>query len=96
MTKNADELRSPRGLHPQLCADCRRDVRPGVGIDEQFMVQNELWALATEARPADFLCVGCIENRIGRRLRRHDFTGAPLNFDIGKSDRLHRRIWGMP
>jgi hypothetical protein len=41
------------------------------------MVHNELWGEAGMA--GGFLCVGCLESRIGRMLTPADFTAAPIN-----------------
>ena len=48
------------------------------------MVHAELWYRAVpeefNARGMTiFLCIGCLEARIGRRLIRADFTDCPLN-----------------
>jgi len=42
------------------------------------------------------LCIGCLENRIGRKLTRYDFMDAPINdlgyFPADRSDRLIDRL----
>jgi hypothetical protein len=50
------------------------------------MVHDRLWAAAGLDPDAlhmdgdgDYLCIGCLEARIGRRLGPGDFTGAPVN-----------------
>jgi hypothetical protein len=66
------------------CADC--DVGTIVAC-ERYMVKDELWAQAWEGRckrwqraPGQMvLCVGCLEQRLGRELCATDFTDAPLN-----------------
>jgi hypothetical protein len=41
------------------------------------MVRNDVWH---DAGMGDgYLCVGCVELRLGRRLEAHDFTPWPIN-----------------
>jgi hypothetical protein len=43
--------------------------------------------------PDQFLCVGCLERRLGRRLGPQDFTRAPINEDDPwKTERLRSRL----
>jgi hypothetical protein len=64
-------------MHP--CDDC------GIGtfeIGECYMVQDALWKLAWEGRHRprrEILCIGCLEQRLGRRLVASDFKAAPIN-----------------
>jgi len=59
------------------------------------MVHDRLW-------PADvsdgFLCIGCLEERIGRRLRPRDFTRAFINRSDNPchTDRLRSRLTPRP
>jgi hypothetical protein len=67
------------------CADC------GVGticLDEWYMVKDEVWEQAWCGRRKswhdqvpgqEILCIGCLEQRIGRTLMAGDFTDAPVN-----------------
>ena len=78
------------------CGDCGTDT---VQIGEFYMVHDALWAQAQDAgRACPILCIGCIEARLGRRLRGPDFNAAPLNFfaACGRSPRLRSRLrlWG--
>ena len=41
------------------------------------MVRNRVWSAAGMRH--GFLCIGCLESRIGRRLTPRDFTSAPIN-----------------
>src|SRR5262249_648686 len=74
---------------------------------EQFIVKNEVWAAAGmplgKIRPktfeivggGGFLCVGCIEKRLGRRLTINDFNPITLSELLRSSwitDRLRSRV----
>lgn len=43
------------------------------------MVNDELWQHATAGETVAYLCVGCLEARIGRRLCPDDFPTVPIN-----------------
>jgi len=87
------------------CAD--RDatltVRPeglalfGGGADgDWFMVKDSVWRRGQRAGKCRFLCVGCLENRIGRKLKADDFRrSAKVNFVGQKSAKLRRRMRGL-
>lgn len=73
------------------CGDCGLPTTPEDGLWEYYMVTNETWLLAgmdTAHVPDDadrsaaghhYLCIGCLEARLGRRLTPGDFTDAPVN-----------------
>jgi len=92
------------------CQDCSTRDRPTVlmvrwlggfggsgGSDrEWFMLKDSVWNLAQRHRPRRFLCVGCLERRLGRRLTAADFRrSAKVNFVSYKSPRLLRRMRGL-
>lgn len=58
------------------------------------MVHEEIWAYATLDKPANFLCIGCLEKRIGRILTPADFSNVYLNLmlNIARSARLKNRM----
>ena len=59
---------------------------------EYYMVHNELWDRTGLDR--GMLCIGCLEQRIGKLLTARDFTDAPIN-DIGRefgTARLKERL----
>ena len=62
------------------CHDCGTDTlscKAGVPT-EYYMVHPEVWSAA--GMPAHgYLCIGCLEARLGRQLHRHDFPRAPIN-----------------
>jgi hypothetical protein len=65
-------------------------IRPhGFGIGwagDWFMVKNSVWRRGQRAGKCRFLCVGCLEHRIGRKLSADDFRrSAKVNFDGEKS-----------
>ena len=47
------------------CADCGFHTAPESGPWEYYSLSDDVWAQATDGRPARFLCVGCVEQRIG-------------------------------
>lgn len=77
------------------CMDCSADVRALGEI--AYMVRRSLWVDALRGRTYRgpvFLCVGCLEARVGRPLDRHDFALYGVNlttFGI-KSPRLVDRL----
>ena len=64
------------------CRSCGIDtlhVGTAPRCHECYMVQDLLWARATRGRTRSFLCIGCLEQRIGRELTAADFTDVPIN-----------------
>jgi hypothetical protein len=71
-----------------ICIDCLNDT---LDMDEYYMVHDVIWdSVATDG----MLCIGCLEDRLGRRLVEADFTTAPINADgrTLRSCRLHERL----
>ena len=65
-------------------------------IGEHFFLKNEVWHTAHPTERG-FLCIGCIENIIGRRLNKDDFTEASINKPqrgVFQSQRLVDRLRG--
>jgi hypothetical protein len=90
----------PKG---QRCIDCgrRTNIAKTVGGRESYMVHDSVWFAAGMPKrepnktSADFLCIGCLEARLGRKLMPSDFTGAPINRpDRLNSQRLNSRLTG--
>lgn len=71
------------------CHDCRTDVRL-----EYYMVHDTVWQEAQGRNGFFFLCIGCLENRLGRRLQSLDFTGCYINRDpnLPRTHRLTSRM----
>jgi hypothetical protein len=92
-----------------ICIDCGVDTTPctgkrgcrHTGRREYYMVRNRVWAeagmrtgLVHPYSGGDYLCIGCIERRIGRKLQFADFTDVPVNDpdDPWKTRRLRSRL----
>lgn len=72
------------------CADCERDTHAWHD-QEMYMVVDALW----EAYGAGegFVCIGCLEARMGRELRAEDFQDVKLHQDERpRSERLSNRL----
>jgi hypothetical protein len=84
------------------CQDCNAilQVRThllGTGWQgDWFMVKDSVWRRGQQAGKCRFLCVGCLERRISRKLSADDFRrSAKVKFDAQKSARLRRRMRGL-
>jgi hypothetical protein len=59
---------------------------------EYYIVYNDVWAAAEAPMgPRGFLCIGCLEARLGRELTPEDFPICDLNRP-GGSRRLDSRL----
>jgi hypothetical protein len=68
------------------CGGCGIATWPG----EWYMVHGDVWARAGMGQHG-MLCVGCLEERLGRPLAANDFNDAPINrltLDTSDSARL--------
>jgi hypothetical protein len=76
----SDRLRDRLADEP--CVDCHIDTR---AIGEWYIVTNDVWEEAWRdhtppKRQQPILCIGCLEQRIGRTLQKPDFAaGAAVN-----------------
>lgn len=84
-----------------LCRDCGIDTTPCTkrrgcrhkGRWEHYMVTDTVWSAA--GMQDGFLCIGCLEQRLGRILTPEDFTSAPINDpDPWDTERLASRKRG--
>ena len=79
---------------PFASLDCRRDT---TALGEYYMVRDRIW-LRVNPREKGMLCIGCVEERLGRRLAPTDFTDAPVNtsreYTREHSPRLRLRLQG--
>jgi hypothetical protein len=62
--------------------------------NEMYHVRRKVWAAAKLPPDGGCLCVGCLEKRIGRRLKPEDFPNHPLNWLPGSDRLLSRRDGG--
>jgi hypothetical protein len=97
-----DDIRLTKPEFARLCAeavdylgstDCRWCGANTSDLNEWYMVKDFIWR---RYGPADgCLCIGCLEDRMGRRLRTGDFKDVPLNkpeHSRHRSDRLRDRL----
>lgn len=70
------------------CLDCGEDT-----FEEYYMLYDFLW-LKVVPENKGMLCVGCVENRLERKLVPIDFTDFPVNKNCfgDMSDRLKNRL----
>lgn len=59
------------------CLDCGKDT---YSLGEYYMVHDDVWKKAVPERRG-MLCILHLEKRLGRKLKRADFTNCPLNTD---------------
>lgn len=71
------------------CIDCSVVT---TDIDEYYMVHDGIWMTACPKK-SGMLCIGCLEERLGRTLTAADFTDAPINHGVfPQSERLAARL----
>jgi hypothetical protein len=68
---HADVLLEIANDDGHLCCDCELDT---IAHGHYYMVSAELWAESGMAPEGGMLCLDCLEGRLGRPLRREDFT----------------------
>lgn len=75
------------------CHDCGIDTG---AIGEYFTLQHDLWKTLMPGKLSkDFLCVTCLEYRLGRKLSKQDFVDClanKLEFSFKKSELLINRL----
>lgn len=73
---------------PFECIDCGLNT---MYAGEYYMVNDAIWD--AHVGSGGMLCIGCLENRMGRILNSNDFTSAPINsINQMKSERLINRL----
>jgi hypothetical protein len=79
------------------CDDCGVDTTPRPkpkGRWEWYMVHDAVWRKA-KAQSVHYLCVGCLEARLGRGLQPDDFANLWANLpNPWMSERLVSRLMG--
>ena len=73
------------------CVDCRWNT-PLLG--EWYMVRDSVWKAAGIEAMGGCLCIGCLEERLGRRLTPEDFIDCKINDPnlANTSSRLRARL----
>ena len=73
-----------------LCLDCRVDTGK---INEHYFINTEDWIKVVGSK-IGMLCIGCLENRLGRTLTSSDFPPVHINNPrlYSMSSRLLSRI----
>lgn len=71
------------------------------GSNEPYMLTFQLWkCLVKKSELRKFICIGCIENQLNRKLVLKDFIDAPINFGVfGFDCRVYIKIgayWNDP
>jgi hypothetical protein len=78
----------PEGLGAALCGDSRNG--------DWFMVKDHVWRRGQRGGVCRFLCTGCLEHRLDRKLTSDDFRrSAKVNFVGQKPNKLRRRMQGL-
>jgi len=76
-----------------ICIDCGENTHI---IGEYYMLKNSIWHQIIRIKErGKMLCIGCVENRLGKKLCKNDFLpDAPINsISLGyKSSRLLNRL----
>lgn len=75
------------------CKDCNESV-----THEWYMVHDHVWKSAGMKFDDGFLCIGCLEKRLGRRLHSCDFEEIAMNEpdEVNNSARLNSRLLDFP
>src|SRR5262245_21304420 len=82
----------PAYMEEANCTDCRWNT---IWLGEFYAVHNDVWERASCRKPRPhMLCIGCLEERLGRQLKPNDFTDAPINDPAlpNTSNRLRNRM----
>lgn len=80
------------------CVDCGAEVIADTGQVENYIVHDAVWAAA--GMDSGYLCLACLEHRLGRLLTGADFPiDIPLNFpgcqrDTPRMRQLKSEAWG--
>lgn len=87
---SAEALADPDFMAKVLKRKCRKFIRQYSddvfhcqccgGLNDQYMVSNKMWAQVNKGER--FLCLDCVESRLGRFLTIEDFTPAKINNPI--------------
>ena len=96
MLRGRYELNDPWEAEDRIeaCIDCGMNTET-----ESYMVQDHVWSAGMPVQEVmsytDYLCIGCIEARLGRELTAADFSDVPINQPSSwHSLRLNARLSG--
>jgi hypothetical protein len=78
------------------CRDCGRETDGRSGRKEYYMVKSWVWRRTGLGYYGGALCIGCLEARLGRRLRPQDFNRVTFGWMGEHSARLRSRLTGSP
>jgi hypothetical protein len=71
----------------EQCMDCEKHQRE---FDEYYMVHAEIWySVVIGLEEYGLLCIGCLEDRLGRELTPKDFT----SFSVNSKENARRYSW---
>lgn len=72
-----------------ICSDCSVDC--GKLLEYAYMVHDDIWKPVSDAK---YLCISCLETRLGRELNKSDFPDDILLNEMHwqQSERLKRRM----
>lgn len=77
------------------CNDCGRDTLPFDRRSEWYVVSDTVWQEAGMKPAGGYLCIGCLEARLGRQLTPEDFPDVPVN-DLSEADGRRAYTWRTP
>lgn len=98
-------MTTPAKTPRKPCLDCGWNTWQPLGQSEWYMVHNVIWQqsgvptrkVMVPGEPGFYLCIGCLEIRLGRQLNGADFTDAPVNMTRGdNTERLNDRLRRQP
>lgn len=73
---------------PTPCVDCGTptlpDTPPGSQDWQRYMVHDHVWQAAGMTPNGGWLCIPCLETRLGRLLTGHDLEDVPINHPMWK------------
>lgn len=73
----------------KFCVDCHVDT---FAINEYYMVTDAVWLSVVSTKQDGMLCIGCLENRLRRKLVPDDFTCALINSIEFRGNRMSPRL----
>ena len=81
-----------KAIYACPCADCGVETSHREALKEYYVVTDEIWN--TVGAGEGYLCIGCLEERLGRKLVPEDFPPYPVNVSpkYGRSERLQNRL----